>query len=412
MSIVGALFRALRHRAVAASAAILILTIGVAGTATASGTNVESSHAAAAQISLSSLPASVQSSYAHYKTFATLLPNPYANWTAPKGQLKFCDAESSLEGNVFREAGVAEFKKLVGELNMEGIAKSATEVTDANNSMTTMLSQLESDVSSGCNVVIVDGATPTGLCSGFKSALQHHVLVLTTTSPVLCPDVMNVSFNDYDDAYTGAKAVATALHGKGNVIVEEGIEGTDDTIASDAGVAAAFKPYPNIKVIGRINGQWAASIAKSATMEFLATHPQTVNGIIDEGQMAAPAEEALQQSGKKTVPTNDYSGECAWFGYEHANTSTATVTALEGGAPTVYETMHVALRMIEGQKPVVNTLMFQVPTVSASGMAALYKPSMTVSSSCLVNPKSGTDVPDSYFDALFKGGKKTPAMKP
>jgi len=129
-----------------------------------------------------------------------------------------------------------------------------------------------------------------------------------------------------------------------------------------------------------------------------------VSGVIDEGQEDVAPEEALLQSGRPLAKVNSFSGECAFMAFWKQHPTVASVGVSQGGGPALYETFEVAVRMLAGQKPVVNTLFYPVPEITAANFGQWYKPSMTLQSSCYANPPDGRAVADSYFNALFKGG--------
>ena len=81
------------------------------------------------------------------------------------------------------------------------------------------------------------------------------------------------------------------------------------------------------------------------------------------------------------------------------------MAAVHSPEAAAYSTFHVANRMLAGQKPALNTLLYPIPRVTKENFDQFYHPSMTVSSLCYPRSPDGRAVPDSYFDALFTGGQ-------
>ncbi len=205
--------------------------------------------------------------------------------------------------------------------------------------------------------------------------------------------------------YVAAAAVMDALNGKGNVIVEDGIPGAVDTVVKDDAIAAALKAHPGIKSLGSIVGDFSGSVAQTGTAQFLATHPQKVDGIIDLGGMGVAGELALQQAGRPLAKVNTYETSCSEVAFQHDNPGTVAYAEDQGPGPGAFETLQVALRMLSGQQPVVNTLFYPIPGPTDATIGQWYKPSMNLKSTCFADAPTGRIIPDSFWDPYFKGGK-------
>jgi ribose transport system substrate-binding protein len=363
--------------------------------------------AAAGTGDISLVPQQDRKYYGQWQGFSTLLSDPYASWTPPKPPWHICYNESYL-GNAWRQESLTEYKKLLGEYQHLGLAASgAPNVTNSNNSAPVELSQLDSQVSAGCQLIIIDAGSPTGLCSGLKNAFDHHVLVIVEDSTVYCPYAVNVTLNTSYQSVQAAHFIATALHGKGNVVLEAGIPGISLTTAEVQSATGEFNKYPGIHVLGQISGQWTPSIAKSAMLSFITTHPQPINGVWDSGQMDVAAEQALQQSGRPLAVVNSFSSECSFMAFwkqYHLNSSGFS----GGGSPAMYEAFEIAVRMLYGAKPAVSTIMYPLPPITQANFAQYYKPSMTLQSTCFANPPDNQAVPNSFFDSYLTGGTPVP----
>jgi hypothetical protein len=108
---------------------------------------------------------------------------------------------------------------------------------------------------------------------------------------------------------------------------------------------------------------------------------------------------------------NFSSGECAAFAFWKEHPDAVTLIASQAPAAAAYESFHVAARMLAGQKPLTNTIMYPIPELSGSKIGTFYKPSMTVKSTCYANSPDIRAVPDTYFDGLFQGGAAPKPVK-
>jgi ribose transport system substrate-binding protein len=355
----------------------------------------------------------VASVYPGYQYFSKMQKAPDASYTAPaKGKATFCYA-TTYEGNAFQEGAIAELTKLAKEYTAAGLGTGKLTVTDANNSASLQLAQINSLVNSNCRVIFSFPASPTGLCSAVKKAVQHDDLFVTVESPVYCPDAINVTWNGYQPEYDGALAVMKAMGGKGNLVVTTGIPGVAIGTAETYAVKDALKVYPKINLLGYVNGEWTPSVAKTQMSAFLATHPQPVNGVIDAGAEDLAAEQALVAAGRKPVPVNSITGECSILAFWKQNPQTLALGYDQDPGAASYEAFLAAEHMLAGQKPVVNNMFYPVPTITKANFNSWYKPSMTTSSGCIPSSPGGRAVSDSWFNAFFQGKNKlTKSVRP
>jgi ribose transport system substrate-binding protein len=402
LSLLSRLGRAPKAILAISASALLIGALASASAASAAGSGVPSY-----------IPSSVASIYPGYQYFSKMQKDPDASYKPPAtGKATFCYA-TTYEGNAFQEGAIAELTKLAKEASSAGIGTGSLKVTDSNNSASLQLSQINSLVNSGCKVIFSFPATPTGLCSAVKKAVQHQDLFVTVESPVYCPDAINVTWNGYQPEYDGALAVMKAMGGKGNLVVTQGIPGVAIGTAETYAVKDALKKYPKVSVLGYIAGEWTPSVAKTQMSSFLASHPQPVNGIIDAGAEDLATEQALQAAGRSPVPVNSITGECSILAFWKQNPKTLAIGYDQDPGAASYEAFLVAEHMLAGQKPVVNNIFYPVPTITKSNFSSWYKPSMTTSSGCIPASPGGRAVSDSWFNAFFpKGSKLTKAVKP
>ncbi|MCB1494768.1 MAG: substrate-binding domain-containing protein [Bauldia sp.] len=351
---------------------------------------------------LNLLPESLQPYYVGYWLLAEIGKNPYAGWTPPEGPWKFC-YNDSYQGNSWRQAALDKYKALVADYKEKGLASEDLVVTNSNNDINVQLSQLNNLVREGCNVILSIPSSPTGLCSGIKDAHDKGVLVVTVESPVTCPEAINVGFNEYFVAAKTAKWVADAIGGKGNVFLINGIPGLAPTLARHQAALDVLGNFPDINVVGEVEGQWTPSTVKTNTLKFLATHPQQIDGVVDSGLGAVSAWQAFEQSGRPLPKINGFVGECSYLAYVKEKDIPVYSTS-QGGAAAVWTGFDVATRMLNGEKPVVSTLLMPLPEITPENVDDWYTPDMTVQSSCFADPPDGRRVSPEFLDQYFTKG--------
>lgn len=397
--------RRMRLLAVAGLAAVIavsvvVATSGGAGRASAAGNGVPSW-----------LPKSAQQYYPGYQYFSRLQKHPYASYKAPKAPWTFCYNTAFL-GNAFQQGVVKELQRLVAQYKKAGLAKGSLQVTNSNFNPALELSQLNSLVQKGCNVVFGLPASPTALCSGVKNLNRHGGLYISVDSPLYCDDAINVSWNGYWAEKVGADAVVKAMGRKGNLVQTTGIAGAASAVAEVQAVKDAVAGT-QVKILGQVNGQWTPSVAHTEMAKFLATHPQKVDGIIDAGAEGVGAEQALLQAGRPAAKVNSITTECAALAFWKQHPEALTLGTSQDPAAATYEAFLVAGKMLAGQKPIASTIFYPVPTITKANFAKWYKPSMTTQSGCIPSGPGVKAVADSYFNPFFSGGKQPKvALKP
>lgn len=358
------------------------------------------------QAALDALPQSVQDNYAGYWNWMRLGPNPYADWTPPSPPWKFCYS-SAFQGNDWRVAGLTVAQNVTEQLRSQGLISGDLITTDANNNASVQANQINNMVQQGCNVIFVMQPPAIGLCQAFDSALQQGVLVMVMQTGTQCASGINSDFYEYRAGSLTAQWIVDNLQGAdSNVVICAGIPGV---AAADTRVAAAnalFSQYPNIKS-STITSQWTPSVAKSAMLQLLATNPQPVNGVWNGGSCQVGTGSALQQAGRPLQNVAGFEGSCADMAFWKANL-TDSIAFPQSGTQAVYEPFVLALRMLAGQKPSVNSFIYPLPAITKDNFNQYYRPTMTEQSTCNAEPAGGIPVPNSYYDPLFTGGG-TPA---
>jgi len=350
------------------------------------------------------VPAAAQTDYAHYSLYAQLYPNAYANFTPPTGKIQYCESTFYL-GNTYQQGEVTAYKQMVSQLAAQGKANSNFEVVNSNNSTATQLSQFQSQIEGGCNVIFLDAGSTTAFCSLFQTAIQKSVVVVSL-DPVYCNNAITVSFDVYQNSYELAANLYKAMNYQGNLLEITGVPGVADAATATAAATAAMQGHPGLKVVGSYTGEWTASVAQQATAQWLASHPGVkVDGIIDEGAMGVAAETALQQAGRPLAKVSLQEGDCQELAFQKQNPSLVPFMTDQAPAPGAYATMDVALRLLAGQQPALDTILYPIPGPTAATFNQWYTSSMTTSSACFASPKPALPAIASYLNQFFTGGQ-------
>ena len=102
-----------------------------------------------------------------------------------------------------------------------------------------------------------------------------------------------------------AEWMAKQLGGKGKVIVDRGLAGAPISAQLQNGYETVLAKYPDIKVVGYYNGEYALGPEQSGVAALLAANPQ-IDGILTQGY-GSGAIQALKDAGRPIVPVTGFS---------------------------------------------------------------------------------------------------------
>ena len=83
---------------------------------------------------------------------------------------------------------------------------------------------------------------------------------------------------------TATEWVAKKMNGKGNLLLVTGVPGTDTDNQRNKGIKETLAKYPDIKIIGSVNGMWSLAVIEKVVSRVMATHKWSeVDGIVGSG---------------------------------------------------------------------------------------------------------------------------------
>ena len=131
--------------------------------------------------------------------------------------------------------------------------------------------------------------------------------------PVILADTPPAPGNKYAvSAWTQnqvqADAGALGLIKKGNIIIVRGIAGNQNDVVLYNQKIANLKNCPDIKVAATLYGNWDEGTAKTVVSQYIASHPQPLAGVLQDGGMMAGVVQAFEARGMKVPVIAD--GQC------------------------------------------------------------------------------------------------------
>lgn len=352
---------------------------------------------------LGKLPANLQ---ALYTDVIEVAPGAYDSFTPKAKPWVWCHSESYM-GNPWRVTMNEELKRLV-QVAIEAGDVSEYVTSDSNGDTTQQIAQIRSFIDRGCSIISTIAGSSTALNDAIDAAHAAGIPVVTIVGAVTTPNAINVMQNQNLWGYDMGLAIAAALPNGGNVLQVEGIPGHPLVLQENAGLDLALSQHSNIVVVRKVSGEWTASVTKAAVLQALATTPQQIDAVWTTGSETRVIAEAFEQAGRP-VPliTGSVSGDALGYWNEHKDTF-----KFSGGiiSPQVsaWNAYRVGMRLLAGQKPVVNTLIAPTPSITPADMPSWYQPCMTPDSSSTFPIPASNDFPDELMDGYFTGGTGSP----
>lgn len=336
----------------------------------------------------------------------TVLAGPLDAFAPPAAPYRWCHSES-YQGNPWRVSVTNELRRLVDGLIAQGTV-SEFEVSDSGNDVSQQINQIRAFIDKGCGIITSIPGSATGLDAAIAAATDAGIPFVTAAGSVTAPTAVNVDSNYSRWGYEMMQMVGTALPEGGNVLIVEGIAGHPIVVQERAGADAALAEHPGLKLSRVVNGDWTANVTKTVVLQTLATNPAPIDAVWSAGSESRVIAEAFAQAGRPApLITGSITGDA--LGYWKANPEGYRFTGhavLPGWtAQTLFRT---AARIMDGQKPLLNTLMIPLPTVGQDALADWYADCMTPDA-VSVFPVPPTDpMPEEWLDAYFAAPAPSP----
>lgn len=107
--------------------------------------------------------------------------------------------------------------------------------------------------------------------------------------------------DDYRIGLATARRLLSALDGKGNVVILEGIAGNTTTIERLRGFNDALKEFPNVKLLASKSGNYQRRPAQDLMEAWIKAYPQIDGVIASNDSMAAAAVDVLDKRNRKAL---------------------------------------------------------------------------------------------------------------
>jgi len=241
------------------------------------------------------------------------------------------------------------------------------------------ISAIQQMVRQGVNAIIVLPVDSVAETPAINAAGKAGVPVILADTPPAPGN--NYAVSAWTQNQVQADAGALGLIGKGNIIIVKGIAGNQNDVVLYNQKIANLKNCPDIHVAATLYGNWDEGTAKTVVSQYIASHPQPLAGVLQDGGMMAGVVQAFEANGLKVPVIADGQcggGDLSWW-LSHKSTY-KTVGGCINGFQGAYTYFNVTLRVLDNKGPKVNILSMPVTPTTNANLATFAKPGLPLTS--------------------------------
>lgn len=143
------------------------------------------------------------------------------------------------------------------------------------------IQQINAMVQAGAQAIVVYPISPTALNMAVKAACEHGVVVAAYDSIISEPCAYNFHIDQEEWGQHEAEWLAKELHGKGDIVMIDGVAGTSVDTLRRKGEMEVLAKFPDMHIVAEANGMWSQAVARTELSKILATHPwDKIDGLL------------------------------------------------------------------------------------------------------------------------------------
>lgn len=241
------------------------------------------------------------------------------------------------------------------------------------------ISAIQQMVRQGVNAIIVLPVDSVAETPAINAAGKAGVPVILADTPPAPGN--NYAVSAWTQNQVQADAGALGLIQKGNIIIVKGIAGNQNDVVLYNQKIANLKNCPDIKVAATLYGNWDEGTAKTVVSQYIASHPQPIAGVLQDGGMMAGIVQAFEANGLKVPVIADGQcggGDLSWW--LSKKDTYKTVGGCINGFQGAYTYFNVTLRVLDNKGPKVNILSMPITPITNANLATFAKAGLPLSS--------------------------------
>ncbi|EYD74915.1 ribose binding protein of ABC transporter [Rubellimicrobium mesophilum DSM 19309] len=282
-------------------------------------------------------------------TAAMALSMALAGAASAQDQKYTIGISNTVQGNGWREEMICAMKAQALDSGMVDSLNIAHRNTDAAG----QLEDIRNLIQAGVDAIVVNPSSADAVNAAIKEATDAGIVVVAVDQAVTEPSAYNISNNQEEYAYLGAKWLFEQMGGEGSVVYMRGAAGAGADNDRDAGFKRALAEYPNVSVAQEVFTGWQQDQGKQQMLDILAS------GVPFDGVWTSGIDnvivDAFTESEAPLVPIvgADNAGFVGQLqSVEGLQGAAVTNPGSIGGAGVT-----LALQILQGQKPAEQTVL-------------------------------------------------------
>ncbi|MGF0539411.1 ABC transporter substrate-binding protein [Agrobacterium sp. ES01] len=234
-------------------------------------------------------------------------------------------------GNSWRQAMLTSWDTITKKAVADGVVAAADPYTTAENQATEQAAQIQNMILQGYDAIVIDAASPTALNGAVKEACDAGIIVVSFDGIVTEPCAWRIAVDFKAMGESQLDYLAKKIPDGGNLLEIRGLAGVSVDDEIHAGIEAGVKKYPQFKIAGSVNGDWAQDVAQRAVAGILPSLPE-IAGVVTQGGDGYGAAQAFAAADRPTptIVLGNRDDELRWWkeqkdanGYETMSVSIA-----------------------------------------------------------------------------------------
>jgi ribose transport system substrate-binding protein len=253
------------------------------------------------------------------------------------------------------------------------------------NDVTAQVQQMRSLLQQNVDIIYSLLSSPTALNSVIEQAAAQGVPVISIAGQSTDKHAINLQPNPTDLGYYGAAGLVKAIGPGKNVLVVQAIPGlTYNTQVLNSGLPVLKACHENI--VGTVAGAFDPATAKTAVLQFLASHPGTIDGVFQVSGMTPGIIGAFQQVGRTVPPVADINPGAPSLVYwqQHQSAYKGSGVAISPQRTGDYTAM-LGLALLEGRGVKITDVPFVPPLITNANLSQWVEPSWTTATQAQAN---------------------------
>ena len=276
---------------------------------------------------------------------ASTAPSSAASAAAGKYHIGF--ANGGGVGNGWRESSICSVQAQSAASGKVAKVTVINHDTDAAGQLTDIRDLIAAKV----DAIIINPNDPKALNPAIAEAIAAGIPVVAIDASVTAPGAYNLSNDQVQYAYLGAKSLFEQMNKKGSVVYMRGIAGHPADTDRDTGFKKALAEYPDIKVAKEVVTKWDPATAVSQINEIM-NSGVAFDGVWTSG-VDSSIVEAMKTAKHPLVPI--VGADNAGFVTQLLNEKGLLGSAVTNPSAVAGAGVVLALKLLAGEKPETTT---------------------------------------------------------